>query len=70
MKPQLEPVCGHLPLPKENKVAGSGLNAVFSGASVAFIGSPPCAQNVTKRVDWIVSLYKAEGLKREVGAKR
>jgi hypothetical protein len=60
MKPQLEPVCGHLPPPNENKVTGSGLNVVFLEISVAFMGSPRRSQNVTKRVALIVSLYKAE----------
>ncbi len=62
MKPQLEPVCGHLPLPNENKVTSSGLNVVFLETSVAFMGSPPCPQNVTKWVDLTVSLYKAESV--------
>ena len=64
MKTQLEPVCEHFPLPKENKVTDSGLNVVFLETSVAFMASPPCTQNVTKRTDLTVSLYRVKGLKR------
>jgi len=37
MKPQLEPVCGHLPLPEENKVTGSGFDVFLLENPVFFI---------------------------------
>jgi hypothetical protein len=38
MKPQLEPVCGHLPLPKENKVTGSDFDVLFLENPISFMG--------------------------------
>ena len=61
MKPQLEPVCGHLPLPRENRVTGSGLDVVILETSVAFMGITSLHTKCNETVDLIVSLYKAEG---------
>jgi hypothetical protein len=49
IKPQLDPVCGHFPLPKENKVTGSDFDVLFLENPISFIGVTfPCTQNVTK----------------------
>jgi len=39
MNPQLEPVCGHLPLPEENKVTGSGFDVLFLESPISFMGT-------------------------------
>ena len=65
MKPQLEPVCGHLPLPKENKVTASGLNVVFLETSVAFMGITSLHTKCNKTGGFDVSLYKADVSKRD-----
>jgi len=39
MKPQFEPVCGHLPLPNENKATGSGIDMLFLESPISFMGT-------------------------------
>jgi len=56
MKPQLEPVCGHLPLPSENKVMEWVFN-VFLENAMFFMGVT-CPHTKWNKTGFRLDLYK------------